>query len=1056
MTDETGSDQLKFAPGLVTNLVRGDCVLFFGDDTGPLPTGDCPPGRSAFAARLAAKLKTDDLDPRASHWEIAEAYQAHHGRHSLISELGDWIEEAGAAPYPIHRAIALLPLEAIITTCTDDRLERALIAAGKTPVKVVTDVDVPFVGADKVLVLKLFGDLDNKESLVLTDSDQIALHQRLRPLLSVVRYLFVIKTLLFVGLDLRDEAFKSLYGEVVQGTKDYKRRGYALRSGAKDLERSRWSAQGLELVDAQPVPFLKQLAQALPAEPQPPAGKPGALLQLLNRRPYVFLKYYELEDREVFFGRETESLLLWRKILSYRLVVLFGASGAGKSSLLNAGVWPRLTPYGFLVCSVRVGGNPAAEVRKAAWAALHPGAAGDPGPEREGLASFFARAMAEEQRLVVFIDQFEELFVNLAPKVQASFLRDLAQCVRELPRQVRFVLALREDFLPQLEAQRDLLLQYDANSFRLEALGRAAAELAITEPAHRVGLAYEPALVRTLVDDLAEGGRIPPPQLQIVCDRLYDRAVGAVQGEKAQALAEQTGAIFSLGRPAQEARAAITCQQYQALGGARTLLADYVGERIAALPEAQREPARAILKTMITGEETKAVLAEVAIAQRARLAAAMVEETLANLVQDRLVRRLQGEPDTLYELAHEHMIARIRSWVGQQERDAEFARKLLDEQLGRWRKLGQEGLIDLDTLKRIHAQRENPYFTLTAAEELELLLRSALAYGFEVPTWFERACAAGIPADVIALEGLRSENFRTRAAAVRALAGLGERFADSLLPMLADVYPQVRVAAIAGLERLRPDGAWRQGLVYECYVPAGEFIMGDDTGLDNEKLVHPVYLDAFYIGKYPVTNAEYARFRADGGRGFDMPAGKENHPVVNVSWYDAKEYADWAGMRLLTEAEWEKAASWEPVDKGTSRQGIVQRIPGTQAAGGRKRKYPWGDTFDRRKCNTQESGIGDTTPVGKYSPAGDSPCGAADMAGNVLEWCSSLDKGYPYRADDGRESLTEYAPRVGRGGSFGNTEPYARCGSRDSRGPNGQDGNYGFRVGWASPSDSGR
>ena len=132
--------------------------------------------------------------------------------------------------------------------------------------------------------------------------------------------------------------------------------------------------------------------------------------------------------------------------------------------------------------------------------------------------------MTPEQRLVVFIDQFEELFVNLAPELQGSFLSDLAYCVRELPREVRFVLALREDFLPQLEAHRDLLLQYDANSFRLEALGRATAELAITEPARRVGLAYEPALVQTLLDDLAEGGCVPPPQLQIVCDRLYDRA----------------------------------------------------------------------------------------------------------------------------------------------------------------------------------------------------------------------------------------------------------------------------------------------------------------------------------------------------------------------------------------------------------------------------------------------------------------------------------------------------------------------------------------------------
>ncbi len=116
---------------------------------------------------------------------------------------------------------------------------------------VVTDVDVPFVGSGKVLVLKLFGDLAQKGTLVLTNNDQRGLQQRLRPLLSVVRYMFVIKTLLFVGLDLRDAVFNSLYGEVIQGTKEFNRRGFALRPGATDLER-RCSPQGLELVDAQP------------------------------------------------------------------------------------------------------------------------------------------------------------------------------------------------------------------------------------------------------------------------------------------------------------------------------------------------------------------------------------------------------------------------------------------------------------------------------------------------------------------------------------------------------------------------------------------------------------------------------------------------------------------------------------------------------------------------------------------------------------------------------------------------------------------------------------
>ena len=91
-----------------------------------------------------------------------------------------------------------------------------------------------------------------------------------------------------------------------------------------------------------------------------------------------------------------------------------------------------------------------------------------------------------------------------------------------------------------------------------------------------------------------------------------------------------------------------------------------------------------------------------------------------------------------------------------------------------------------------------------------------------------------------------------------------------------------------------------------------------------------------------------------------------DHPVVYVSWRDCVAYAEWAGVRLLTEQEWEKAA-----------RGIDGRV------------YPWGDEFDSARCNTYESGIGATTPVGRYSPGGDSPCGCADMAGNVWEWTAS-------------------------------------------------------------------
>ena len=163
-------------------------------------------------------------------------------------------------------------------------------------------------------------------------------------------------------------------------------------------------------------------------------------------------------------------------------------------------------------------------------------------------------------------------------------------------------------------------------------------------------------------------------------------------------------------------------------------------------------------------------------------------------------------------------------------------------------------------------------------------------------------------------------------------------------------------------------------------IPAGEFEMGSRTS-DDETPVHTVYIDAFYIDKYEVTNAQYKAFvnanpqwrkgrisnkYHDGDylklwNGNDYPRGKENHPVTFVSWYGSMAYAKWADKRLPTEAEWEKAA----------RGGLVGK------------KYPWGDYINSGRANYSKN-AGDTTFVGKY-PAND--YGLCDMAGNVFEWC---------------------------------------------------------------------
>ena len=235
-------------------------------------------------------------------------------------------------------------------------------------------------------------------------------------------------------------------------------------------------------------------------------------------------------------------------------------------------------------------------------------------------------------------------------------------------------------------------------------------------------------------------------------------------------------------------------------------------------------------------------------------------------------------------------------------------------------------------------------------------------------------------------------------------------------------------------------------------VPAGAFQMGGGQE-EREKPIHQVEVGEFYVARYPVTVVQFRAF-VDGS-GFepgnpDCLRDPDNRPLRWVSWYEARAYCDWLTerlreweelpkpladllrvgadggppwqVRLPTEAEWEKAARG---DDG--------------------REYPWGNEFYPEKCNTAETGLGTISAAGCF-PGGASSYGAQDMSGSVWEWCQSLYKGYPYRADDGREDLEAEGYRVIRGGAFYYFRDLARCASRYNLPPSYRDYSVGLRL----------
>jgi formylglycine-generating enzyme required for sulfatase activity len=231
------------------------------------------------------------------------------------------------------------------------------------------------------------------------------------------------------------------------------------------------------------------------------------------------------------------------------------------------------------------------------------------------------------------------------------------------------------------------------------------------------------------------------------------------------------------------------------------------------------------------------------------------------------------------------------------------------------------------------------------------------------------------------------------------------------------------------------------------YVPAGEFTMGSDSGEDDEKPVHTVFLDAFWIDRTEITNAMYAkcvdadvcvppastesytRDRYYGNSDFD------DYPVTNVAWIMAKSYCEWANRRLPTEAEWEKAARGE--------NALV---------------YPWGTNFDGTRVNfcdnncsfnwadkSSNDGYADTAPVGSYSN-GASPYGILDMAGNVWEWVNDwYDSSYYENSPESNpQGPSTGVGRVLRGGAWADTN--VRSADRDRSVPTFALNWMGFRC----------
>ena len=768
--------------------------------------------------------------------------------------------------------------------------------------------------------------------------------------------------LLWLGPPGSAEMLKLLYADFEYRFQN-SRPGTLIHWDWPERELKRWSRRGFEVVAWEPG-YFQELVQRFRFLRQ--QHQEEHRLSMLPARPYKFLNYYTREDRAIFFGREADCERLHARLLSSSMLVVFGKSGVGKTSLLRAGLLSRFQAPQDLVVTQRMLSEPVTALRQLLGKVLGLNV------QDESLASLLVRAeQCVRGAVIVVLDQFEEFFLRCTPAQRAQFGRELAELLRLDLRRSHLILSLREDFLAQMAELEEFVPSILQQRFRVTALDRSQRLEAIRKPAELFHLEIEQAVI----DELLDATGIEAPQLQIILDRLYEHR----QGQR------------------------IGWDTYQTLGGAERILRGYFEETLRHSLGPERQRARQLLKAMVTPHKTKFVTTLEDLDVRLGWPRENLMAVLKLLVESRLVRSWEEGERGCYELAHDFLTEEIAAWETPEEVAAKHAQAVLSNEMRNYAKLGL--IVPKDRLLLLEPQKSA--LLLGPAEEA-MLVRSSLLQGLEPAVWLR-----GGP-DVLLriLDEQVSGEVSRHIIRVLCTMPLEGRALESMLEAARQVGNPHLLTPLEPESRLREAlaAAIRQrffGPAWMARVPAGPAWVGSTREnkeerkarlrpdlherIESEADYHQVELEEFFIDLRLVSNADYCEFRPLHVHFF--PPEEAQLPAVNVSCEEARDYAAWLGKRLPAEDQWEKAAR-----------------------GSDGRLFPWGNQWDGERVNSAESGRRFLTPVDDF-PNGASPYGCLNMAGNVWEWTTT-----PWEPDSPLMAK--------KGGCALNFEPHMQCSAR--------------------------
>lgn len=665
--------------------------------------------------------------------------------------------------------------------------------------------------------------------------------------------------------------------------------------------------------------------------------------------PYMGLRYFDTSDADLFYGREALTRELLARVGKESFLAIVGASGSGKSSVARAGLIPawkqaneRSSVHVITPTAHPLESLAASLTRESESVTATSMLMDDLSKDARSLRLYVKKTF-EETELLLLVDQFEETFTLCKDQTERkAFLENLLSLADD--DSARVVITLRADFYHHCAEYEGLRNALKSHQEYIGAMTGEELRQAITTPAEKNGWEFQPGLVDLILQDVGtEPGALP--LLSHALLETWKRRQGRM----------------------------LTLQGYADAGGVKKAIAqtaESVYDRLS--PEEQTIARGIFLRLTELGEGVQDTR------RRVQFSELGTQDTVAKVLKTLTDARLVTTEQDNAEVAHEALIREwgtLRKWLDE-DRDSLRLHRHLTESAQEWERRGKETgeLYRGARLKQLQEWMKEHDVQLSTSER-KFLSASQKLEKRNRQRWLE----------------INIAGFLLLVLMILGVTGKLNRF----------LYHPVDM-----------DDYW-------VTIPAGEFQMGSsdeqivealkvcsNCDFSDEQPQHWVDLPEYQIGKYEVTNKQYNQCIRARVCTRNLVTEMLDHPVVSVNWYEAQTYCGWVGGRLPTEAEWEKAASWDDEKK-------IKLV------------YPWGNAIDCLYANFwgKDGGcVGTTTPVGTY-PDGVSPYGLFDMAGNVWEWVSDSYK-RDYYSPLGDKIFNPQGPinrgllRVLRGGSW--------------------------------------